>query len=835
MKSGILSLGLLGSLFLSFHETHALVLVEKGKPQATIILAQRPNRAAQFAAYELQWHIQQMTGALLPIVHDNETEKIYGVRLLVGASRLTHRLGLFNDQLRNQEYVIRFLPDTLVLMGRDKNDKTIVRYSLMPSPEELATWPDMWDEIGTMYAVYDFLERYCGVRWLDHTEWGTIIPARKTLRVEGEEVRRTPVFSYRYACYLPSENYDRFVLLQPRTAEEWEAYEQAAYPTLKAQFPDRWRYIHAKRGFVTLFRFRRREGGHKCVANHSLYGYYDRFWEPNPSRPELFVARKADWFAQGYEGRPPQMCYTNRGLIEQVAADAREYFDTGKIYPGAVASEEFFCVEPMDNAQFCQCAACQSLIQALHDPRGQGCFSNGAHSDYFFRFVNEVAKAVRTTHPNKYIVTLAYMTHAYPPRTFQLEPNVAVQFCFACNRLPYARKQYENELQALEAWSKQARQRPLYLWLYYTFPVEIAVNGQFHCFPGAFAHTIGAQMRLFAQKGFRGMFHCGYGQEIEAYVTYRLMDNPFLNVDQLLEEYFTGLYGPAGKPLLQMYLDMEQTYCHPAHYPDNPGHQTVEIAWGRLGTPERMKRYERWIEQARALAQTELQKKRLRLFELSVWEYMKQGAAAFHQRSQAPLPSVRVPRLSSGAKGDCARVEWSQAVELPGGFYERGSAKPAPRALRLLMAQDGQYLYLRLTDPCDTSKLVVSPGVFPYDTWEIFVALQKDKPYRQFAVSPSGTVIALTHGEEKGASNVPLAEHGLRAAVSTQNNEWTTYLTIPFSSLSAQGLPAERKFYMNVVRVANPALAGTGALAIYSWISHTTVHTTDRLGEIILE
>jgi len=50
------------------------------------------------------------------------------------------------------------------------------------------------------------------------------------------------------------------------------------------------------------------------------------------------------------------------------------------------------------------------------------------------------------------------------------------------------------------------------------------------------------------------------------------------------------------------------------------------------------------------------------------------------------------------AKGDCARVEWSQAVELPGGFYERGSAKPAPRALRLLMAQDGQYLYLRLTE-----------------------------------------------------------------------------------------------------------------------------------------
>jgi len=68
----------------------ALTLVRDGKPAATIILGEKPNRAAQFAAYELQWHVQQMTGATLPIVHENEPAS--GVRVLVGDSEATRHL-----------------------------------------------------------------------------------------------------------------------------------------------------------------------------------------------------------------------------------------------------------------------------------------------------------------------------------------------------------------------------------------------------------------------------------------------------------------------------------------------------------------------------------------------------------------------------------------------------------------------------------------------------------------------------------------------------------------------------------------------------------------------
>ena len=42
--------------------------------------------------------------------------------------------------------------------GRDKDDRGIVQYDLARNQQALETWPGIWDEQGTMYAVYDFLD-----------------------------------------------------------------------------------------------------------------------------------------------------------------------------------------------------------------------------------------------------------------------------------------------------------------------------------------------------------------------------------------------------------------------------------------------------------------------------------------------------------------------------------------------------------------------------------------------------------------------------------------------------------------------------------------------------
>ena len=93
-------------------------LVRDGRPQATIVLAAKPTPAAEFAAAELRHHVQRITGALLPMAM--EGQEVRGPRILIGESTAARALGLRPSDLEPREYLIRFLPDALVLLGRDQ-------------------------------------------------------------------------------------------------------------------------------------------------------------------------------------------------------------------------------------------------------------------------------------------------------------------------------------------------------------------------------------------------------------------------------------------------------------------------------------------------------------------------------------------------------------------------------------------------------------------------------------------------------------------------------------------------------------------------------------------
>ncbi len=240
----LLAVLLLGSLL----PAGAVTLVRDGKPAATIVLAKTPTRAAQFAAAELRWHVQKITGAELPLATD--ADKVTGTRILVGESAGTRTLGLRSADFKVQEYLIRYLPGALVLMGRDKQDFGTVDYA------KLTGLPEVFDEQGTCYAVYDFLERACGVRWYMPGEFGLVYTPTATLTVGGASVRRKPAFSFRQGDYTPV-----YGLLK----EGWNNPGGAD---------------------LVLFKRRLRWGGSPYAANHSFYGYYDRFWEKNPGAPD---------------------------------------------------------------------------------------------------------------------------------------------------------------------------------------------------------------------------------------------------------------------------------------------------------------------------------------------------------------------------------------------------------------------------------------------------------------------------------------------------------------------------------------------------------------------
>ncbi|MDD5705035.1 MAG: DUF4838 domain-containing protein, partial [Kiritimatiellae bacterium] len=645
--------GLVVSLVLARYgtaEARTLTLTRDGQPTAVIVLAEQPTRAAQFAAYELQWHVRQMTGATLPIEGSGGGIQGSGktVRIHVGDTPSARALGLTQEALGLQEYAVRAEKDALVLVGKDAADFTVVKLDpgALGDGGKNANWPGWWQERGTLHAVYDFLQDACGVRWFNPTDEGALIPKRPELTVRVKNVRRAPTFRYRdTGITWAEERYDRAVSLWgPKMEAGFKTWDALAYADSRARHGDG---LTLRRNTATLFLLRMRNGGEKCVANHSLYHYYFQYWKPHADAvvSNYFVGQRPDWFAQGYESDPPpQLCYSSTGLIAQVAQEARDYFDKGG-YPFTMGptgyrwGENFFCVEPMDNRSFCKCPACTATVTKGTNYGTGRFFSTGIDSDYMFGFVDAVARKVKLTHPDRRIVTLAYASHAWPPRDFTLDPFVAVQFCFAFDGSPWWTEPYGEEWRLAEVWGREARRsgRALYAWCYYGHGYRgWADSGNFHCFPGYFAHAIGKELRMYKRHGYRGMFHCGMPTDVDSYVLFRLMDNADLDVDTLLDEYFTGLYGAAAKPLRKLYRLIEKTYTDPALRSHDPRPEdpktfglSFEVAWGKLGTEERMREFERLMNEARRLASTDREKRNVALLDLGLMAYMREGRAKY--------------------------------------------------------------------------------------------------------------------------------------------------------------------------------------------------------------
>ena len=138
----------------------------------------------------------------------------------------------------------------------------------------------------------------------------------------------------------------------------------------------------------------------------------------------------------------------------------------------------------------------------------------------------------------------------------------------------------------------------------------------FHYFPGYFAHTVVPQMRALPRCEDQGIFmehssECGESylmDQLEFYVTLKLADDPSLDGNRLIDEFFERYYGAAAGPMKDLYCLIEQTFSDPKNYPPEiqrsaaHQHQTKELAWKSLATKERMEHLARLMAQARDAA-----------------------------------------------------------------------------------------------------------------------------------------------------------------------------------------------------------------------------------------
>lgn len=514
-------------------------------------------------------------------------------------------MGISEKDLGDQEYAILFEGENLLLFGKDwlptkenraeqgvdiigislKDTRDSIDYNRAvnssddnPLPIEL---PGYYDEQGSLYATYDFLESALGIRWYGPSDFNVVYDKSKDVSVKPVNKRRAPQMKYRNGT-------------------------DVAGPMIMAQ------YGQPSGDAVSLFYRRLRRGGEKWGANHTVTSFQDRFLNTESG---LFEGLHEEYFSKKRSGgaHSRQLCYTNEHLIDQLIEDAHDYFDGHGVKGRQIALGDYFAILPLDNNQWCLCDDCQSLLAKDSEKYNGTHFSSGKASNYIFGMINDVAKGIRETHPDKKIATLACHDNSYYPDRIELEPNISVSPCLH-NRNYMSPEIKRHKMEWYRDWVHNAK-APIYLWNYSTFPTERGVlgigsfdgSGPWNVFPGFSAQIQHELIEMYHKDGIRGVFLCGIGEQLDYYLAMKHYDNPDLELNVALDEFFTRYFGPAGPSMRRFYDKVEQVYNDYTLYPDrvkgeNHFHQDEELAWKNLGTDAVMQELESYIADAKKVA-----------------------------------------------------------------------------------------------------------------------------------------------------------------------------------------------------------------------------------------
>jgi len=364
---------------------------------------------------------------------------------------------------------------------------------------------------GTLYAVYTFLEEQLGCRWWSSTE--STIPKKPTLQVANLDVRYVPVLEYRSPYW-----FDAF-------DGNWAARNKCNGQAHR---------LDDKRG-----------------GRHIYEGFVHTFY-PLVS-PEKYFKDHPEWFSEINGKRTydrAQLCLTNEEMRKELVKNLKERLRNN---PAATIAS----VSQNDWRGNCQCSNCAAIEKEEESPAG-----------LMLRFVNAIAEDIEKEFPTVAISTLAYQYTRKPPKLTKPRHNVIIQLCsIECSfSRPLSDERNKAFRDDIVGWSKICDR--LYIWDYTT-------NFRHHIMPHPNLRVLGPNVKFFADHNVKGIFEQGAYTtngaemaELRAWVLAKLLWNPSLDGQKLIDEFIEGYYGPAA-PHIKAYL--------------NVTHDAVEVSGDWLG------------------------------------------------------------------------------------------------------------------------------------------------------------------------------------------------------------------------------------------------------------
>ena len=417
----------------------------------------------------------------------------------VGDTEFAKIKGLLSSQFQDEEWIIKSFDNNVVLNGGGTR--------------------------GALYAAYHFLEDYCDIHWWN--EYDEYVPKASSLALPSLNATGKPAFLYR----------DIFCYSARSISRHGKTYMQfAARNRLNAAGG-----IPITEDFGGAFEY----GPPNHCHTFAHYIPEDVYFKEHPEYFSLVDGKRLP-------GKRSQICLTNPELRQLFLEKLLNSIEQGKAEAAKMNRKAPLLYDvSMNDARdnFCRCPSCKEEIDKY------------GISGHLLRFVNYMAENVAKKHSEVFITTLAYHSTEAPPKGgVRANDNVIVKLCDTTTNQAASILESENHefKELVSTWRRYAKN--LFIWDYaVVFPKSINTMlpfaSEFH-YGDLFRHYLANNVKgIFWEHEF---FEIADMYELKLFMETKLMEDPYQDVEKLLDIFFTRYYGAAGKHILQFRRNLDE-------------------------------------------------------------------------------------------------------------------------------------------------------------------------------------------------------------------------------------------------------------------------------------
>jgi len=513
----------------------AAFAVELHPDGTEIVIAPEAPSPVRFAAKEMESFLGRVLGANVPRVDSPSKGKS---SIVLGGNKWSRAAGIDPDRLPDDGFCIVASSNCIYICGKDDDNGDF------SGRLKRGTY-GCSGKRGTLFGVYEFMERYAGCRFFFPGEMGTIIPELDRIEVPDGKLEVSPYFSGREPYFLGDG-----------------AWIDGSGATINDPSPAK---------ALNWLRLRLRRRPVPCCHGQNKFMYVERFAK---SHPEYFQLRwdntRCDKIFPGLHfdsGKMRQLCHSSK-VYDEMFSDIVSYmrgedasvrgipsrWEKGKFAWGEnCKAGKYIDIMPQDGYQRCWCEDCRREYAPY---KGDPHFA----TELVWRRTAELGTRLKEAGVDCIISQMAYVPYGDVPK-FDLPDNIYV---VVAQGGPWSRSTpalRREQVDHFRKWSEKVHRR-VGFW---TYPQKLG-SLKIPTVPAMAPRAWGEYYKLIAPYTDGGFCESESDRAIYHYLNYYVFSKVSWDVntdiEKVLADHHEKMFGAGAKAMAKFYDALEEKWIY---------------------------------------------------------------------------------------------------------------------------------------------------------------------------------------------------------------------------------------------------------------------------------